>query len=78
MLVNSEVVDDIAAVLSHNSHDQLWLLEIYENNLGNSDTVKIIKALLDVKSLEEVNISNNNIDDEAADDVAALCLKTTS
>ena len=68
-LITDEAADDIAAAISCNTH--LQELNLGSNNLQTSGTIKIAKALQKLSSLIKLYINDNNITDEAADDIAA-------
>ena len=68
--VSKQAADDIAIVLSHN----IKLKELYlgGNNLQSAGAIKITNALYNVSDLIIFDFSNNNINEEAADDIAAV------
>ena len=63
-----EVADDIAAVVSCNP---MQVFDVSDNYLGTTGVTKVAKALQSVCTLTHLYISNNNIIDEATDDIAA-------
>ena len=67
--ITIEAADYIAAVISHNIHLQEF--DISGNNIQTVGTVKIVKALKGISTLQRLCFSNNNITDEAADEIAA-------
>ena len=68
--ITDEIASDLANVLHHNT--QLQELHMNGNNLQAVNAIKISKALQDISVLRVFSIYNNNITDEAADDIAAL------
>ena len=68
--INKEAADDIATVLSHNT--KLQVLYLANSDLETSGVIKIAKGLHNASSLIVINISNNSINEEAADDIAAV------
>ena len=67
--ITNEVADDIAAVISSNI--LLQEVSMSENNFQAADTIIIIvKSLQKIVSLTKLNIDNNNISDEEANDIA--------
>ena len=73
--IGEEAVDNIIMVLSHN----IKLKEIYLNNnkFETAGMVKIAKALQNISTLTCFNISNNDVGEEAADDIATVLLCNT-
>ena len=73
--ISEEAADDIAAILSHNTK----LQELYPggNNLQSAGAIKTAKSLLNVSSLTVFDISNNNVGEKAADDIAAILSHNT-
>ena len=67
--ITHEAADDIAAVILCNIH--LQELNLGCNYLQTSGTIKIAKSLQKISSLTKLFINDNNITDEAADDIAA-------
>ena len=65
-----EAADDIALALSCNA--KLQKLHFGSNNFKTMGMIKIAKALHKVKSLAELNISNNNVGEEAADRITTV------
>ena len=68
--ITYEAVDDIAAVISRNLNLQEF--DISGNNLQTAGIIKVMKALKGINTLRKLNISNNDITDEVADDIAAV------
>ena len=66
--ITDEAADDIAAAIYCNS--KLQEFDIGGNNLLTS-AIKIIKALKGISTLRKLYLSDNNITDEVADDIAA-------
>ena len=73
--VGEEVADDIATVLSHNT--KLQKLNFRENSFKTLGIMKIAKSLQNISTLTVLNISKNNIGEEAADDIAAVVAYNT-
>ena len=69
--VSENAADDIAVVILNN---KLQILDLSYNDFKAAGTIKIAKALQKVNSIIELYINNNNITDEAADDIAAVIL----
>ena len=67
-VIAKEVADDVAAVVSCNP---MQVLDVSNNYLGTIGITKVAKALQSVCTLTHLYISNNNITDEATDDIAA-------
>ena len=67
--ITHEAADDIAAVISCNVH--LQELNLGSNHLQASGTIKIAKSVQKISSLTKLFINDNNITDEAANDIAA-------
>ena len=65
-----EAADDIAAVLSCNT--ELQELDISNNCFRSAGIMMIVKALQNISTLKKLYINDNNILDEAADDIAAV------
>ena len=76
---NNKITDiaarDIATAISRNT--QLQEFNISDNDLQTIGTIKITKALQGISSLIKLYISNNNIADKAANDIAAICSRNT-
>ena len=68
-IITDETVDDIAAIIYSNT--QLKEFRFSKNNLQSTGAIKIAKALQYVSTLTKLNIIDNCITDEAADDIAA-------
>ena len=66
--ITEEVADDIAAVVFCNP---MQVFDVSDNYLGTTGVTKVAKALQSVCTLTHLYISNNNITDEATDDIAA-------
>ena len=66
--VGEEAADDVATVLSHST--KLRELYLHNNNLKTAGISKIMKAMQDISTLTVFSISNNNVGEEAADDIA--------
>ena len=69
--INEEAADDIGSVLSHNI--QLEELYLHNNNFKTGGIIKIAKSLKNTVTLTVLSISDNDVGDEAADDIAAVC-----
>ena len=67
---NLETVNDLAAIVSHNN-SALQYLDLAGNNLQASFMMIVAKGLKEISTLKGLNISNNHITKEAADDIAA-------
>ena len=67
--ITDEAADDIATVISCNI--DLQELNLGNNNLQTSSSIKIAKSLQKISSLTKLYINHNNITHEAADDIAA-------
>ena len=70
--ITNEAADDIAAALSCNT--QLQELNINKNQL---DIIKIAKGLENISTFRKLYISDSNITDEAANDIAAVIYSNT-
>ena len=68
--ITNDAADDIAAVISYNTH--LQVLDLGSSNLQASGITKILRSLQKISSLLKLFINHNNITDEAADDIAAV------
>ena len=66
---SDSATDDIAAAISCNIHLQEF--DIGTNNLQALGAAKIARGLQKISTLTKLCIANNNIGDEAADDIAA-------
>ena len=62
-MINNEVADDIAVILSQNA--RLEELDISHNNLQTSGAAKIFQGITHISTLTKLNIAHNMIDDEA-------------
>ena len=65
--ITYEAADDIAAIVTCNS---IQVLDVSDNCLGTMGITKVAKALQSVCTLTHLYISNNEITDEATDDIA--------
>ena len=65
--VNERAADDIATVLSRNSKLQQFYFS--NNSFNTVGMIKIAKALLNVSTLTTLGMNNNNVGEEAADDI---------
>ena len=66
--IPEEAADELsAAIRANKSLEELWL---HGNHLGSS-TIMIVNALKGISSLKVLNLNNNNIPEEAADELAA-------
>ena len=68
--ITDEAADDIGIAISHNT--QLQVLDISKNLFQTSGIITIAKALQSVMTLNKFYISDNNVTDEAANDVALV------
>ena len=73
--VGEKAADDIAAVLSHNT--KLQKLSFCKNNFKTLGMIKIAKSLQKISTLTVLNISKNDIGEEAADDIATVVAHNT-
>ena len=73
--VGEEAADDIATVLSHNT--KLQKLYLHDNNFKTVGMMKIVKALQNISTLIRFSIANNNVGEEAADDIATVLSHNT-
>ena len=60
----------IAVAITHNTHLQEFIIS--GNGLGVLGTTMIARSLQKISTLTKLHIANNNISDEAADDIAAV------
>ena len=67
--ISDSATDDIAAAITCNIHLQEF--DIGTNNLQALGAAKIARGLQKISTLTKLCIANNNIGDEAADDIAA-------
>ena len=67
--ISNETVDDLATAVSSNTN--LQELNLNSTGLQTLDAIKITRGLQKISSLTKLYINNNNITDEAADDIAA-------
>ena len=72
-LISDVVVDDLAAVLSHNT--KLQVLDISNNSLQSSGTIRIFQNLIHITTLKKLDIAYNMIDDEATECIATVLSK---
>ena len=68
--IGHQAADDIAAVLFHNS--KLKEVYLYNNNFKTVGMIKIAKALQDISTLTAFSIGDNNVGEEAADNIALV------
>ena len=73
--VGEEAADEVATVLSHNTN--LKELYLYKNNFKTVGMIKITKALRNISTLEILNLHTNNVDEEAANDIAMILSRNT-
>ena len=72
--VGEEAADDIATVLSNNT--QLQMVHLNSNSFKTVGMIKIAKALQNISTLTEFSIDSNNVDEDAADDIATASSPT--
>ena len=68
--ITKEVASNLATVLSHNN--QLQILNLNGNILETAGISKIVNSLQSNLTLTELHFSDNNITENAADDIAAV------
>ena len=68
--ISDELANDIATVVSHNT--KLKEIEIIENEIQTTGAVKMMKGLQRINTLEILYFNNNNITEEATEDIAAV------
>ena len=68
--IDKQAADDIATVLSHIS--RLKELYLYNDNFKTIGMIKIAKGLQDISTLTAFSVGDNNIGEEAADDIATV------
>lgn len=73
--IGEDAADDIAAALS--SNPKLHVLDFNDNNLQTTGMIKISKALQKISLLTELYFKSNNIDEAAANDIAAALSNNT-
>ena len=73
-IICEEAADDIAAVLFHNT--KLQEFNLSDNNF-RAGAIKIAKGLQNTTNLTILYFNNNNIGEEAADDIAAVLSHNT-
>ena len=66
--ISDEAANDIATIVSNNT--KLKVIEISGSKLQTSGTIKIMKALQKSYTLKRLYLNDNNITEEAADDIA--------
>ena len=66
--ITDVVANNIAAVISCNKMQEL---DVSSNGLQTTGAIKLARALQNISTLTNLYINNNNIKDEAADDIAA-------
>ena len=67
--ISNEAIDNLATAISNSTN--LRELNLGSTGLQTLDTIKITRGLQKISSLTRLYINNNNITDEAADDIAA-------
>jgi len=72
----SGAADEIAAVLAHNN--KLEKLNLGGNNLQTSGVILIVKQLQNVSTLTELYINDNDITEDAAEDIAVALSSNTN
>ena len=70
-----EAADELASVLLHNT--LLQELDLSYNSLSKLDSLRILKGMKNISSLIKINVSHNEIIDEAADELASVLLHNT-
>ena len=73
--ISDAAADDIASVISQNL--QIREIDLSENNLQSTGCIVICKALHTVSTLTKFYLSNNEITEKAANDIAAIFSKST-
>ena len=68
--IGEEAADDIAAVLSYNT--KLQELYLSDNNFRTAGAIKIAKGLQNAINLTILDLNNNIVGEEAADDIAVV------
>ena len=74
--ITEEAVDDIAAVLLHNTNLQKLYLD--GTNLQVAGSIKIAQGLQNTSNLRIFNLNHNNIGQEAADEIATVLSHNTN
>ena len=74
--ITAEVADDLAVVLTHSN--KLEQLILSHNDLQTARTMKIFQGLQNLSNLKHVNISNNNIDHQAASVIVVALSHSTN
>ena len=69
-IITEEAADDIAAAILNNC--RLQILNLDGNNFRYAGMLTTATALQSISCLIELHINNNNITEEAADDIAAV------
>ncbi len=67
--INDEAANNITTIISCN---KIQTLDISNNNLKTADFKKLARVLQNISILTSLYLSNNNITDEAADDITAV------
>ena len=73
--IGEEAADDIGNILSHNT--RLQKLYLNGNNLQSMGAIKFANGLQNSSDFTVFSISDNNIGEEAADDIAAVLAHNT-
>ena len=73
--ISAEAADYVAIALSCSS--QLEVLDISGNFLETEGFIKIADALQQISTLQQLYLYNNNITDEASNDITAVCYYNT-
>ena len=71
-----EAADELAKILFHNT--SLQELDLSYNNLSKLDSLRILKGMKNISTLIIINVSYNEIIDEAANELANVLLQNTS
>ena len=69
-IISDQTANDIAALVSHNT--KLNVIEISGSKLQTTGTIEIMKALQEIYTLKKLYLNNDNITEEAADDIATV------
>ena len=70
ILITGVVLDNLAAVLSQNT--KIEVLDISNNNLQTSGTIKIFQNITHITTLTKLNIAHNMIDDDATEYIGTV------
>ena len=70
--VGNEAADELATVLFHNL--KLEMIDLSYNNLSPLDIATILRGMENISNLASISVSQNKINDEAADDLATILL----